>query len=265
MDNDKQRTARLALYMVTLYAGNALGQLLMSFFGISGLIPFLVVSGLLALALIAPLFAANISIPKAQHRALSPSDIGRLSQTGLIACLISGLVLGPIYGLLPSYINQFTLWKNDLGLLIASVIFGGMLVQPLCSQLSANYNKTLLQAVMASIGVAAALGMLLSETSFNLALSLFILGAAAFSLYPIAISQACLNQSSDKIVATTEIMLIIYSLGSVAGPLVAELASDSLVELPYYFSAILGSSAIYMLLMFAKGAGRNHIPPTLDI
>ncbi|GGB06153.1 MFS transporter [Agarivorans gilvus] len=265
VDNDKQRTTRLALYMITLYAGNALGQLLISAFGVSGLIPFMLVSGLLALALIAPLFTANASVPAAQHQSLSLSDIARLSKTGLIACLVSGLVLGPIYGLLPSYISQFTNWKGDLGLLMAGVILGGVLVQPLCGRLSANYNKTLLQAVIAFIGVAAALSMLLAETSFSLAVSLFVLGGAAFSLYPIAISQACLNQSTDKIVAITEMMLIIYSLGSIAGPLVAELASDSLADLPYYFGAILGSSTVYMLLMLAKGAGRRHIPPTLDV
>lgn len=265
VDNDKQRTTRLALYMVTLYAGNALGQLLISYFGVTGLIPFMLISGLLALALIAPIFSTNTTVPLVQHQSLSLSDISRLSKTGLIACLISGLVLGPIYGLLPSYISQFTNWKNELGLLMASVILGGMLVQPISGRLSAHYNKTLLQAVFAFIGVAAALSMPLAKTSYSLALSLFILGAAAFSLYPIAISQACLNQSTDKIVAITEMMLITYSLGSIAGPLVAELASDSLAELPYYFSAILGSSAIYMLLMLAKGAGRSHIPPTLDV
>ncbi|WP_427979355.1 MFS transporter [Agarivorans sp.] len=265
VDNDKQRTTRLALYMVTLYAGNALGQLLISGFGVSGALPFLLVSVLLALALVAPIFTANTSVPATQHRALSLADIGHLSQSGLIACLVSGLVLGPIYGLLPSYINQFTIWKDDLGLLMASVILGGMLVQPLCGRLSANYNKTLLQAVVALVGVAAALSMLLADTIYSLALSLFILGAAAFSLYPIAISQACLNQSTDKIVAITEMMLIIYSLGSIVGPIAAELASDSLAQLPYYFGAILGSSTIYMLLMLAKGARSSHIPPTLDV
>lgn len=79
-------------------------------------------------------------------------------------------------------------------------------------------------------------------------MSYFILGAASFALYPIAISLACDKLPSTKIVSATEVMLLCYSLGSVAGPLLALSLSDKGHGMMIYLAICLLSTCLYMLL-----------------
>ena len=149
---------------------------------------------------------------------------------------------------------------------MASLVLGGMLVQPLSSYLSARLNKTLLQAFAAAVGVLAALAIAMANSWLALSLSMFILGAATFSIYPIAISQACVNIPAEKIVAITELMLISYSIGSISGPLLAESAQNWALELPMYLAVVLASTSMYMLIVASKEkTGRGHLPPTLGV
>ncbi|GAD00672.1 MFS transporter [Agarivorans albus] len=266
VDDDKQRAARLGIYMLTLYAGSAVGQLLIEPIGTAGLVPFLSIATLLALAILAPLFARTAKPHPVLHSAVSIKELSSLSKPAFIGCIVSGLVLGPIYGLMPSYLSSSTQWSNKVGVLMASLVLGGMLVQPLSSYLSARLNKTLLQAFAAAIGVLAALAIAMANSWLALSVSLFVLGAAAFSIYPIAISQACVNVPAEKIVAITELMLISYSIGSISGPLLAESAQSLALKLPLYIALVLASTSMYMLIVASKEkTGRGHLPPTLGV
>jgi MFS family permease len=252
VDCDKQRASRLGLYMATLYAGNALGQLLIEYLGTSGSLPFLSIITLLSFAILAPLFSQNSAPQQTQHQALSLKTLSSLSKPAVIGCLVSGLVLGPIYGLMPAYLSSNALWSDNIGKLMATLILGGMLIQPICSYLSARFNKTLLQALISALGLLAAISIVMVETALGLSLCLFALGAAAFALYPIAICQACHKANASSIVAITELMLLSYSIGSVVGPLIAGLNDQSSEALPMYLAGIFVSTSVYMLLMASK-------------
>ncbi|MPW28065.1 MFS transporter [Agarivorans sp. B2Z047] len=266
VDDDKQRASRLGIYMLTLYAGSAVGQLLIEPIGTAGLVPFLSIATLLALAILAALFTRTAKPHQILHSAVSIKELSSLSKPAFIGCIVSGLVLGPIYGLMPSYLSSSTQWSNKVGVLMASLVLGGMLVQPLSSYLSARLNKTLLQAFAAAIGVLAALAIAMANSWLALSISLLVLGAAAFSIYPIAISQACINVPAEKIVAITELMLISYSIGSISGPLLAESTQSLALKLPLYVALVLASTSMYMLIVASKEkTGRGHLPPTLGV
>ena len=49
----------------------------------------------------------------------------------------------------------------------------------------------------------------------------FLLGGFIFTLYPLSISQLCDQLKADDIVAGTQGLLLIYSVGATIGPLVA--------------------------------------------
>jgi hypothetical protein len=75
-----------------------------------------------------------------------------------------------------------------------------------------------------------------------------LLGACTFALYPVAIELACDGLPVTKIVAATEFMLLSYSIGSVAGPLLA--ANTGLVSQggPVYLMECLIANGLYILL-----------------
>ncbi|MGR6503881.1 MFS transporter [Shewanella sp. Koi 1] len=219
-DTQKQRAKRLGLYMTALYGGTAIGQLAVDYLGTTGNLPYLVVIGLLAAASLPALLVKRGQPQSSEQHSIALSDLKNLSKPAVVGCLVSGLLLGPIYGLLPVYVSQDMGFAQQTGQFMALIIMGGMIVQPLVSYLSPRFQKSVLMAAFSLIG-AAALFLLTQKSLVGLWLGFVLLGACAFALYPIAISLACDHLPSSQIVSATQIMLLSYSVGSVIGPVAA--------------------------------------------
>ncbi|WP_065204191.1 MFS transporter [Shewanella woodyi] len=258
-DSAKQRAKRLGLYMTSLYGGSALGQLGIGPVGVNGFFPYLCVLGLLMLAILPPLLVKS-GQPKNEHnQKLKLSEIKKLSRPAILGCLVSGLLLGPIYGLLPVYITSQVDNPEQTGVLMATIILGGMLVQPLVSFLSPKVSKSLLMALFCLFGALAVFGILESRSFMVMAVSYMLLGACSFALYPIAITLACDAISMEKIVSATEVMLLSYSVGSVLGPLCATSFSDSPDSVIFYLGGCLTTTCLYM---FIKSIEKIHTGQT---
>ena len=259
-DTAKGRAKRLGLYMTSLYGGSAVGQLAIDPLGTSGALPYLFVIGLLFLAMLAPLLIKS-GQPQSQHsQKLQLTELKKLSRPAILGCLVSGLVLGPIYGLMPVYIAAQTEQAPFTGTLMAVIILGGMLVQPLVSYLSTRMAKSLLMALFCLFGAMGVVGIM-HAVHFNVLMaSYFILGAASFALYPIAITLACDALPIEKIVSATEIMLLSYSLGSVFGPLFAANLFASANGIMLYLGGCLITTCIYMLIKSLKSISTDNTP-----
>lgn len=258
-DSAKQRAKRLGLYMTSLYGGSALGQLGIGPVGINGVLPYLCVLGLLMLAILPPLLIKK-GQPKNEHnQKMKFREIKKLSRPAILGCLVSGLLLGPIYGLMPVYITNQVGSAEQTGILMAIIILGGMLVQPLVSYLSPKMSKSLLMALFCLFGSLAVMGILESSSFMVLSASYLLLGACSFALYPIAITLACDAIQMEKIVSATEIMLLSYSVGSVFGPLLASNLSDSPNALIFYLGGCLITTCLYM---FIKSVEKIHTGQT---
>lgn len=219
-DTQKQRAKRLGLYMTALYGGTAIGQLAIDYLGTAGNLPYLVIMGLLAAASLPALLVKRGQPIASEQQSMSLSGLRNLSQPAIVGCLVSGLLLGPIYGLLPIYVAIDMALDRQTGLFMALIILGGMLVQPLVSYLSPRVNKSGLIMGFCLLGTAA-LFLLTQYSNMSLIIGFLLLGASAFALYPIAISLACDDLPASQIVSATQVMLLSYSIGSVIGPLPA--------------------------------------------
>ncbi|WP_417764297.1 MFS transporter [Shewanella chilikensis] len=257
-DTAKQRAKRLGFYTGSLYGGNALGQLGVGQLGVDGAMPHILVAIVLVLAVLPPLVAKRCQPQKIQHQKISFKEVRHVSRPAIMGCLVAGLVLGPIYGLMPVFLSEQTGDHQLTGKLMAIVILGAMLVQPLVSWLSPRFSKTLLMAFFCLLGAAGVVGILLSHSTLVMGFNLLLLGAAAFALYPIAITLACDSLDSSKIVAATELMLLSYSVGSVIGPLVAN-GFQQQQGLPMYLGLCLTTTCIYMLMSSVRPT-RGRMP-----
>ncbi len=94
----------------------------------------------------------------------------------------------------------------------------------------------------------------------NLAMgpALFILGAAGFTLYPVAMAWACERVEQHQLVAMNQALLLSYTIGSLLGPaytaLLMQHYSDNLL-----FIMIASVSFIY-LLMLLRPMGEHPTP-----
>ncbi|WP_394204465.1 MFS transporter [Shewanella waksmanii] len=248
----KQRAKRLGIYMAALYGGSAVGQLAISVFGTQGLLPFCGVLTLLFAATLAPLLIHKGQPNSLEQQSISRKEVRYINRPAIIGCIVSGLLLGPIYGLMPSYLTHVSQYGHYTGLLMACIIVGGMAVQPIASTLSTRMSKSLLMALFCLLGCAAVLGILESTSVMMLAASMALLGACSFALYPIAITLACDHLPAEKMVSATEMMLLCYSVGSVLGPLMATTFTEASNGLIVYLGVCLLATSIYMLFKSAE-------------
>lgn len=258
--NKKQRAKRLGLYMTALYGGSAFGQLAIGYIGITGITPFICVILLLMLALLPPLLIKTGQPSCQENHKMRLSELKILSKPGLWGCLVSGLLLGPIYGLLPLYTSTRVSNPEQIGLLMAVIIVGGMIVQPLVSYLSPRMSKSFLMALFCLFATLSVIGILSTTSVYVLLLNYLILGACSFALYPIAITLACDLLPSEKIVSATEVMLLSYSVGSVLGPLLAFSFDHYEHGLIIYLGLCLITTCIYMLYKSIPKAPETNFP-----
>ncbi|MEZ8143903.1 MFS transporter [Enterovibrio norvegicus FF-33] len=255
-DTEKARAKRLGLYMASLYGGSALGQLGIGFFGTEGAMPLMVVATLFSAAMLPPLIFKKGQPKIVEHSSIKLREMRDLPSAAYIGCIVSGLVLGSIYGLLPLDLEQHYS-HNQVGMLMAIVILGGMAVQPLVSWLNSRVEKALLMAMFCFAGLLAIAMIEIATVDAGLMAGLFLLGAAAFALYPVAITLACRKVSESKIVAAAELMLLSYSVGSVIGPVLAGKAMNTESGLMFYFAICFAATLIYMLVSTKRNRRRG--------
>ncbi|MEZ8012751.1 MULTISPECIES: MFS transporter [Vibrio] len=250
--DESQRAKRLGVYMCSLYGGSAVGQLGIGYLGITGGVPFIAMFTLLFGAIIVLMYGQATAPQIHDAQSLSLKQISKLSHSALIGCIVSGLTLGSIYGLMPVELAQRNIAHQDIGGLMALVIVGGMAVQPMVTWLSHHIGQVLLMALFCLLGVASIGVLTINHDFYVLGMSLFVLGMATFALYPIAINLGCRNLDPSYLVSVTQVMLLCYSIGSVAGPLVADSFMDSQAGLFTYLFASLLATTIYMLIASLK-------------
>ncbi|WP_413492953.1 MFS transporter [Morganella psychrotolerans] len=255
-DNPAIRAKRLSFYMTALYGGTTLGQLAIGVFGTAGVVPFAVVIAVLLIAVLPLLFSDAQPDCHGGHKNLSLKQIFRLSKPAMVGCMTSGIVMGTIYGLMPLALQEKQYNTEQVGGLMAAIILGGMIIQPVISKLSSRMSKVLLLAMVSLLGVFAMGIIYISGHYLVMVAGLALLGMSSFALYPVAITLACDTLTANVIVAATQVMLFCYSIGSAAGPLVAGKLMKQPDGIMNFFFIVLLSTAIYMLLSAVRRKSR---------
>ncbi len=250
----QQRAKRLGFYMITLYGGGMCGQLFI------GKIPFehhwpFFFSALLMLLATGVLLKAkppqSIAMPEVDVVS-APYAVTKITHSAMIGSVVSGLLLASLYGLMPLELSRRAIDSDRIGALMACMMLGGFLVQLSIPWLSQWLSKTLLMAAFCLLGAIASASMILSSGLLSLALVFFILGMAAFALYPIAINLACQHAHASQIVHVTQWMLFMYSIGSVIGPVLASWFARDQAGMAYYLLLTMLSTCFYMLVISVK-------------
>ncbi|KFC09145.1 putative major facilitator superfamily (MFS) transporter [Trabulsiella guamensis ATCC 49490] len=246
----RNRGRLLAAYMMVYYVGTALGQLMVSKLP-TDLMSALPWAAALTLAGILPLlFTRIVNQQQEQHEASHVWSMFKLrgARLGVNGCVISGIVLGSLYGLMPLWLNHKGVSDSGIGFWMAVMVSAGIVGQWPVGRLADRYGRLLVlrvQVFVVIIGCAA----MLSQAA--MAPALFILGAAGFTLYPVAMAWACEKVQHHQLVAMNQALLLSYTIGSLLGPtftaMLMQNYSDNLL-----FIMIAGVSFIYLLMLLRK-------------
>lgn len=255
--NAHNRGRLLAAYMMVYYLGTVLGQLLVSKLptGLMEVLPW--ASGLILAAILPLLFTRIISERSEAQGSTRVWSMLRLRQArlGVDGCIISGIVLGSLYGLMPLYLNHQGVSDAGIGYWMAVMVSAGILGQWPVGRLADRFGRLpvlRVQVLVVILGCGAMLG------GVAMGPALFILGAAGFTLYPVAMAWACEKVEHHQLVAMNQALLLSYTIGSLLGPaytaLLMQHLSDNLL-----FIMIAGVALLY-LLMLLRPMGKHSTP-----
>ncbi len=255
-----QRGQLLAAYMIAYYLGSVIGQLLLSVLPTSLLSVLPWMAALVILAVL-PLLFTRLPAPPKQHE--KPVNMWKMlsyrsARLGIHGCIISGAILGSLYGLMPLYLSHQGMNDAQVGYWMALLISSGIIGQWPVGRLADRYGRLLVLRVLVFVVIVGCIAML-SISHYAMAPSLFLLGCAGFTLYPVAMSWACEKVSPDELVVMNQALLLSYTLGSLCGPSVAAVLMQSYSD-RLLFVLIAAIAMIYLMLLLRKA---NHHPTPL--
>ncbi|HAV1715425.1 TPA: MFS transporter [Enterobacter hormaechei subsp. steigerwaltii] len=253
----RNRGRLLAAYMMVYYVGTVLGQLMVSKLptDLMSVLPW--VTGMV-LAAILPLLFTRIVNQNSEHQEAThvwPMLKLRQARLGVNGCIISGIVLGSLYGLMPLYLNHQGVSDSGIGFWMAVMVSAGIVGQWPIGRLADRFGRLLVLRVQVFVVIMGCLAML---SNAAMAPALFILGAAGFTLYPVAMAWACEKVEHHQLVAMNQALLLSYTIGSLLGPtftaMLMQNYSDNLL-----FIMIASVSFIYLLMLLRK-VGEHPTP-----
>ena len=253
----RNRGRLLAAYMMVYYVGTVLGQLMVSKLptDLMSVLPW--VTGMV-LAAILPLLFTRIVNQSSEHQEAThiwPMLRLRQARLGVNGCIISGIVLGSLYGLMPLYLNHQGVSDSGIGFWMAVMVSAGIVGQWPVGRLADRFGRLLVLRVQVFVVIMGCLAML---SNAAMAPALFILGAAGFTLYPVAMAWACEKVEHHQLVAMNQALLLSYTIGSLLGPTFTSMLmqnfSDNLL-----FIMIASVSFIYLLMLLRK-VGEHPTP-----
>lgn len=238
-----QRGSVLAAYMVALYSGQAIGQLLLGASGPLPAIPFQIASILISLAIL-PLCLTRACAPgPAEASAVSIRSLLVASPLGAMGAAVTGMMLGAFYGLAAVHVRRLGFDLAETARFMMTVILGGVALQWPLGRLSDRYDRR--AVIIAGFGAAALVSLALAlRTSGGLGLLALgaLFGGLSFALYPL-----CVAHCNDRLLETERVaasgrLVLLYSAGAALGPMCA--AS---------FMSLVGSGGLFLFIGSCSG------------
>ncbi|MDE3047917.1 MAG: MFS transporter, partial [Verrucomicrobiota bacterium] len=232
------RGSALSIYLAVLYCALSLGQLLINVSDPRSMFPFLTIAALIGFSVL-PLTVRKIASPQlsAAPVQLNLLQLIRLSPLGFLGGIVSGIVLAVTYGIIPVFANGIGMSLSEIGTFMATIIFGGFLMQMPVARFADRGNRRLVIRVVSLITALLCLLLATLEKSLWLYILAFFFGGFSFTLYPVSMAYTCEKVKESEIVAATGGFVLSYGVGAILGPLLAPLSM-------LYF----GSSGIFYFL-----------------
>ncbi len=262
LDNDN-RGRVLGVYMVVTYIAMAFGQLSINVW------PLESADGLVAAALLTSLAIVPVAFTRTEAPSLAtaaPVSLGELYRSSPLAvagAVCSGLMLGAFWGMGAIFAREIGFSVFEASLFTGSYIVGGLLLQIPIGRLSDRFDRrTVMGHILAGATMVCIAGMSAGRFDYPLPLVLLLaalLGGAISNVYPLSMAQAFDYLDRDRFVAGASRLLMSFSLGAVAGPVVCSFVMTWLG--PHAFFGYIGAVAAGLTGFVLYRMAKRHALP----
>ena len=253
----------LGVYMVITYFAMALGQLSINVWDVDSAGGFIAAALLTSLAIVPVAFTRAEAPSLAKAAPITLGELYRISPLAVTSAVCSGLMLGAFWGMCAIFGREIGLSVFETSLFTGSYIFGGLLLQIPIGRLSDRFDRrTVLCNVLADATMVCFAGLAAGRLGDPLPVVLALaalLGGAISNVYPLAIAQAFDYLDRERYVAGASRMLMAFSVGAVAGPLVCSIAMSWLG--PHAFFGYIGVIAGLLTAFVLYRMGRRKPLP----
>lgn len=222
------RGSVLAFYMIALYAGQAIGQFLLNLGHAWPSMPFIAASILLSLSIL-PIALTRLAAPAApEGQIMRLRSLYAASPLGVIGAGATGVILSAFYGLGAIFARGTGLAEAGTAWFMSATILGGVALQWPLGRLSDRIDrrKVIVICFVATLLISLAI-FASAEGRAELMLGGALFGGACFALYPLCVAHTNDHLRSSQRVSATGGLVLVYSLGAVAGPLPASALMDA--------------------------------------
>jgi MFS family permease len=220
-----------------------------------------IVASLLVTAAIMPiswtrLQQPNVAIDMPSMSVLKVYEAAPVAVTG---CLVSGLIMGPFWGLTPLFVSELGYSDKELATFISLSILCGAFIQYPVGRWSDHMDRRRVILFTFILGSLLALIMAICAKYFAVERGLITALSALFcglvlAIYPISVVHLVERIQKDHLVAGSSGLLMIYGLGSFVGPTVAGFTLEYMgpSALPTYYLAILTTFSIVLSIQLLR-------------
>ncbi|MCA9583259.1 MAG: MFS transporter, partial [Myxococcales bacterium] len=218
----------LAVYMVANQVGLVIGQAALAAVGEGVHLAFTLAGMAMAVAVVPVTLTKGPGPSIAGETRMPVRTLMGRAPLAFFTCLLSGWITNSLFAMGPMAGQSLGLSRGLVGLFMSMLVVGGSVAQWPIGRLSDRMRRGWVIA-----GCGAFLALFTAALSFfwqphqAVAAAAIGMGAFAFVLYPLAISDANDLLSSEEILGASGGLVLAYSVGAVVGPIATSLVMEA--------------------------------------
>lgn len=218
-----------SLYMTVTYVAIVGGQMSIALGDVSNT-TFFIIAGILYCLALLPTAVSTASSPAPLNEVkLDLRAIYQNSPVSFVSMLLIGIANGAFGTLAPVFGSNVGLANVTIATMMSITIFSGALMQIPAGRMSDRVDRRYVLAGLSAIAGASGLFIAIVRP-YDIAWLFGIIalyGAMSYTLYSIIVAHANDYAASDKFVAVSGGLLLLYGIGTIIGPLIGGLAMAS--------------------------------------
>ena len=221
----------LSIYFIVITCALVCGQLLFYLFDATTVVLVMIVSALFSLALIPVSLTRTTSPEPPEVVTVNPWKLYRQAPSAVLGCFVVGAMGAAMLNMAPFYLASVAVPSAQIGLLIGTIHLARLVLQWPVGMVSDRMDRRIV--IVASsvlivvlsvvvIFIAPGEGKVYHDPAYqSLRLPLYalfgLLGAFSVMLYSVCIAHAHDRGSAEESTATTSTLLLVWSVGAMAG------------------------------------------------
>lgn len=219
----------LAIYMISYYIWQGVSQLFLKIPDLPAIDVYIICAVFVNLSLL-PVLTTKFAAPYSEEpNILSLKVLNKKVPVAIWGSLVSGFILSVIYSLYPLYLSYLSWDQGSVAIFMAGLLAGATLSQYPIGWLSDRYDRRIIiAAVMVGFLVTSGIIAICKLGYYGVLCYSVFVGVFSFTIYPLSVNYGIDAFSSEDLISATAAMILLYGVGSVAGPSVVSLAMNLL-------------------------------------